>query len=135
MSDNPFSAPAAAQGIKYEDHKGRLFLVEPKKVEEGIATNFGEKEAVRADVTVIDAEGAPAVYIDTLIFPQVLISQTRSLIGQMVLGRLGQGQAKPGQKPPWMLEEASDADTKIGLKYLESRTQVNPFASVSADEL
>lgn len=130
MSDNPFSQPAQAAGIKWEDLQGRLLLIEPKAVETGIQTAFGEKEAVRADVTVIDAPDAPEVYPDALIFPGVLISQTRSLIGKMVLGRLGQGVGKPGQKPPWRLDEATEADIAIGKRYVESRKPKNPFAAV-----
>jgi hypothetical protein len=35
-----------------------------------------------------------------------------------VLGRLEQGTAKPGQKPPWKLANATDSDKDIGRKYL-----------------
>lgn len=128
---NPFTAPATASGITWEDQLGRLLLIEPTAVETGISTTFGEKDAVRADVTVIDADGAPEEYRDALIFPGVLISQTRSLIGQKVLGRLGQGVAKPGQKPPWRLDDPTDADVETGKRYLESRkpANANPFAA------
>jgi hypothetical protein len=37
----------------------------------------------------------------------------------MVLGRLGQGVAKPGQSAPWTLTPASDADKVTAGKYLE----------------
>lgn len=132
MTSNPFANPATATGVQWEDHKGRLLLIEPAAVEHDINTAFGSKEAVRADVTVIDADDAPEVYQDTLIFPSVLIGQTRSLIGQKVLGRLGQGAAKPGQKPPWRLEDPTDADIEVGKKYLASRnTNANPFAAAA----
>lgn len=133
---NPFKAPAEASGIQWEQHKGRLLLIEPKSVETGISTTYGEKEAVRADVTVIDAPDAPEVFADALIFPGVLISQTRSLIGEKVLGRLSQGQAKSGQKPPWRLNDATDDDISIGIRYLDSRKpkSTNPFASASSTE-
>lgn len=132
MSNNPFASPAAASGIQWDDHLGRLLLIEPTAVEHGVQTAFGEKDAVRADITVIDADGAPEEYRDALIFPGVLISQTRSLIGEKVLGRLGQGAAKPGQKPPWRLDDATESDIEIGVKYLESRKPQNPFASASS---
>lgn len=116
-----FSKPAAAAGIQWEDLHGRLLLIEPKQVESGVSTAFGDKDAVRADVTVIDGPNGGEEFADALIFPGVLISQTRSLIGQMVLGRLGQGVAKPGQKPPWRLDEASEDDEKLGQRYVEHR--------------
>lgn len=134
-NSNPFSSPAAASGVTWEDHKGRLLLIEPKAVETGISTTFGEKDAVRADITVIDAPDAPQVFDDALIFPSVLIAQTRSLLGEKVLGRLGQGQAKSGQKPPWRLDDATADDISIGLRYLDSRKpkNANPFASAQAE--
>lgn len=131
---SPFSAPATASGIQWEAHLGRLLLIEPKELEKDIETTFGSKDAVRADITVIDADDAPEVYTDALIFPGVLISQTRSLLGEKVLGRLGQGQAKSGQKPPWRLEDPVEADVDIGVKYLDSREpkSTNPFASADS---
>lgn len=133
---NPFSNPAQASGISWDDCLGRLLLIEPKDVEKDIQTAFGLKDAVRADITVIDAPDAPEEYLDALIFPGVLISQTRPLIGEQVLGRLAQGEAKPGQKPPWKLLEATEDDIAIGLTYLDSRKpkNANPFATASAEK-
>lgn len=118
MTD-PFASPGAASGgLNFEELKGRLLLISPAALESGINTNFGEKEAVRADVVVLDGPDAPDEYTDTLIFPKVLIGQLRGKVGQKVLGRLNQGTAKAGQKPPWLLDEATDADKKIGVAYL-----------------
>jgi hypothetical protein len=118
---NPFKKPASATGIQWAEHKGRLLLVEPHAFETGIMTTLGEKDAVRADVTIIDAPDGPQEYRDTLIFPRALIGQTRSLIGERVLGRLGQGAAKPGQNAPWRIEDPTDADIGLGVSYLDSR--------------
>lgn len=134
MSNNPFSRPASAAGIQWEDYLGKLLLIEPVAFESGVKTSLGERDAVRADVTVIDADGdGPEELKDTLIFPRVLISQTRSLVGEKVLGRLGQGEAKPGQNPPWKLLEATDADIQLGVRYLDSRKPKNnnPFSSAA----
>jgi hypothetical protein len=134
---NPFSNPASASGIQWEGLLGKLLLIEPLSLETGINTSNGVRDAVRADVVVIDAEGdGPEELKDTLIFPRVLISQTRSLIGEKVLGRLAQGEAKPGQNPPWKLLEATEADVEIGVRYLETRKpkNANPFASASKSD-
>lgn len=134
MSGNPFSRPASASGIQWADYKGRLLLVEPKSYETGINTSLGEKDAVRADVTIVDGANGPEEYVDTLIFPRALIAQTRSLVGEKVLGRLGQGSAKPGQNAPWRIDDPSDDDLKIGVAYLEQRTAKNPFAAPAVAE-
>jgi hypothetical protein len=129
MSNNPFSRPASATGIQWNDHKGKLLLVEPKSYETGIATSLGEKDAVRADVTIVDGPSGPEEYVDTLIFPRALIAQTRSLIGEKVLGRLGQGQAKPGQNAPWRIDDPTEADITTGVAFLKHREAKNPFAT------
>ena len=126
---NPFTKPATASGIQWDDLLGRLLLIEPTVVERDVQTSFGPKDAVRADVTVLDGEHGPQEHADVLIFPSVLISQVRSAIGEQVLGRLAQGVAKPGQKPPWRLNDATDDDINAGVAYLKSRTAGNPFTA------
>lgn len=125
MTD-PFGSPASADGIKWEALKGSLLLVAPSSFETDINTVHGPANAVKATVSVLDGDQADEVYIDTLIFPKVLISQTKGSIGGMVLGRLGQGQKKPGQSPPWTLIEAVDADKVVARAYLAKNAEA-PF--------
>jgi hypothetical protein len=124
MSSNPFAAPAPpGEGITWQEHNGVLLLIEPAAYEQTVSTSYGDTDAVRATVTVLDGPKAGEVYEDTLIFPRLLISQTRSKINEKVLGRLGQGQAKPGQSPPWLLQEATEQDVQVGVAYLNQRQQ------------
>lgn len=129
MSDD-FNAPSSADGVKWEDLKGALLLFKVHSVEHAIPTQFGESDAVRADVIVLDGNGenvdANTAYIDTLVFPKVLQSQVKNNIGGMVLGRLGQGQAKPKQSPPWKLEDPTEGDKVVGRAYLAAQTKA-PF--------
>ncbi len=119
---NPFATPAPPSGgLNFESLAGRLLMVSPHALEDGISTSFGDKQAIRADVVVLDGAAAPDVYDDTLIFPKVLIGQLRSKIGQKVIGRLAQGTAKAGQKPPWILAEGSADDIKVGTAYLSGQ--------------
>lgn len=125
---NPFASPGTpGSGIDYAALHKHLLLIEPTSVEKDIKTVYGDKEAVRATVTVLDGPDAGTQHTDTLIFPGLLIGQLRGKIGEKVLGRLAQGNGKPGQKPPWLLTEASEDDIKIGTAYLTGQ-----FAS--ADE-
>ena len=109
-STEEFASPASASGIKWEDHKNALLLFEVKSVETDIKTAFGDTDAVRADVTVLDGANLGTEVRDTLVFPRVLQSQLRPNVGKKVIGRLGQGTAKPGQSAPWMLADPTDAD-------------------------
>lgn len=128
MSD-PFKAPSSASGITWADLKGALLLFKVHGVEAEVNTVHGANPAVRADVIVLDDKSsvdAETAYVDTLVFPKVLQSQIKGSIGGMVLGRLGQGEAKKGQSAPWMLSEATDADKKVGMDYL-AKTSEAPF--------
>lgn len=120
MSED-FAAPASSSGIQFDKIKGSLLVIEPHALETGIPTSFGEKEAVRADVHVLDGDESGETYYDTLIFPRVLITQTKSAIGKKVLGRLGQGVAKSGQQPPWLLQEATAKDQAAAKTWLAAQ--------------
>lgn len=114
-----FSQPSApGSGIKWDDHKGALLLIEPLSHEQGVKTSYGDADAVEANVHVIEGTGAGISYASTLIFPKLLVSQTKGSIGQKILGRLGQGVAKPGQSAPWLLEESSADDIAKAEKWV-----------------
>lgn len=117
-----FAAPAApAAGVQWAEYQGALLIFSVKAIETGISTAYGESDAIRANVAVLDGAGAGEEHEDVLVFPKVLQSQLRSRVGQMVLGRLGQGQGKPGQSPPWMLEAATAADEQVAAQWLAQR--------------
>lgn len=124
MSNDPFATPSApGGGIEWADLTGALLIITAHSLETGVQTAFGEKEAIRADVDVVDGDSYP----DALIFPTLLISQLKKNTGGgKVLGRLGQGQAKPGQKPPWLLLEASEDDKKTALDWLNNQSLNQP---------
>jgi hypothetical protein len=122
MSTNPFAAPSApGSGIKWDDANGCLLLITPIALEQGISTTFGPADAVRADVVILDGPAAGTEHLDTLVFPKILSGQLTRHIGTKVLGRLGQGVAKPGQSAPWVLAEATPTDVELGQRWLASR--------------
>jgi hypothetical protein len=120
MSTNPFARPATATGINYNDLAGCLLLAEPSEVVRDVNTSLGIKDAVRADLHVLDGPN-PRSILDTLIFPNLLRTQLAPRVGERVLGRLGQGVAKPGQNAPWVLTEASEEDIAAGVAWLQGR--------------
>lgn len=114
-----FAQPSAPSGgITWADHNGHLLLIEPESFESGFKTSFGDADVVKATITDIDSGD---VYDDGLIFPKLLVSQTKSQLGAKVLGRLGQGQAKPGQSAPWLLNEANEADITKAEEFVKNR--------------
>ena len=120
MSEFVSAAPPSG-GITWADHKGALLVIEPLSFEAGIGTAFGVADAVKANVHVLTAEGGSEDYEETLVFPKLLASQLKSQIGNKVVGRLSQGQAKPGQSAPWLLEAATEEDLAKARAWLASR--------------
>jgi hypothetical protein len=120
-----FDAPGSATGLDLKEIEGRLLLIKPLAQETGINTSLGEKDAVRADVTVLDGPDAPTEYVDILLFPRVLQGQVKSNIGtgRFNLGRLGKGVAKPGQQAPWKLADPTDADKDVARAHLATKTE------------
>lgn len=126
MPDSPFKDPSTATGLHWPTLRGSLLLFKVVAQERHIATLHGLATAIRGDVTVLDGPLAGTVYTETLVFPRLLQSQLRPRIGSLVLGRLGQGFAKPDQKPPWTLAPATDDDRAIGMDWL-TREVATPF--------
>lgn len=129
MSTDMFSSPASTTGIDWKASLGHLLLVTPLSLEENVNTSLGAKDAVRADITDLDTGD---VYTDVLVFPRVLIGQLRSKIGGKVLGRLGQGTAKPGQSAPWLLQDFTPDDAKKASDYIAKQAQP-AFTAASSD--
>lgn len=141
MSQSPFATPAdPSERIDYNEVVGNLLLIKPTYLEDHIPnvnTKPGEKSpAVRADVSILDGPQAGRELADVLIFPKVLQSQLRSRVGQLVLGRLGKGEAKAGQSAPWKLNAASPDDERTAEAHLSNRSTpaTTPPAGGRTDE-
>jgi hypothetical protein len=115
-----FNDPSSSDLLPLDDLLGKLLLFTVYEETDPINTVHGPQTAVRADVAVLDGPKAGDKYEDALIFPRVLKSQLRrSAGGMMVLGRLGQGNKKPGQNPPWTLNAATDADKVLAQQFVD----------------
>lgn len=129
-----FADPASPSSVDYQELKGSLLMFEVIGLEDHIPTSVskpGEKStAVRVNLTVLDGSQAGTRADDSLVFPKVLQGQLRSRVGQLVLGRLTQGQAKPGQSAPWKLDPATEADKAKAEQFLaQSKPRVSSAAS------
>lgn len=124
-----FSKPASNAGITWADHLGQLVLIEPTGFEEQVQTAYDPTDAVRGTITFIT--DPVEVVEDILIFPRALVQQTRSKIGEKVLGRLGQKETKSGNKA-WVLEEASEEDIAAATAYVNARVGITGPASAEA---
>lgn len=128
-------------GIEWTSLAGRLLLFSVHSIENGINTSFGVKDAVRADVVVLDGPNKGELFNNTLVFPGVLIGQLKTKVGKQVLGRLGYGQAKAGQRPPWKLEAATDSEKAAAVAFRANQISApaaagrqDPWAAPSAGQ-
>lgn len=122
MSEDLFDGPGSADMFKPTDHNGRLLLIKPKQVLAAVPTkDYGEREAIEADIHILDGPTAGTVLRSGRIFGLVMIEQLKDNAGtgRFNLGRLGQGEATKGN-PPWKLFDPTDADKDLARRYLAS---------------
>lgn len=105
-----FSAPVVNEGIKVADLNGHLLIVTPIEYKTGINTVNGVTDAIEVKAVDLDTNEE---HLSLLWFNVALINALKPLIGHQVLGRIGQGAAKPGKNPPWLLIDATGDATAV----------------------
>ncbi len=154
MNDDPFgtpeedpftTAPQVSSYPKMDDLRGRLLLVKPSKLEEGLLSSFSKpgkpqyQDRITADVYVVDG-GSPEGFDDETEFLDMYFSQDRLVKqlkrsiagGRMILGRLET--FKPGTKAeagnPWGFQEPTEDDKTRAREFWKARSvpvKANPF--------
>jgi hypothetical protein len=104
-----FSAPSSnSESVKVADLNGHLLILEAIEYKTGIPTVHGDADAI--EVRINDLETGHT-HESVLFFNVALKNALKTKIGQKVLARIGQGQAKAGKSAPWILIDATgDAD-------------------------
>lgn len=106
-----FTAPVSnTEGVKVADLNGHLLIVTPIEYKTGINTVNGVAEAIEVHVVDLDTNEE---HHSLLWFNVALRNALKPLIGNKVLGRIGQGAAKPGKNAPWILLDATSDATAI----------------------
>lgn len=131
MSRDEFDSASAYVAIK--DLLDELVLFSPSEYVEEVSTDFGTKDAVLTDLVVLTQGGTE--YTDAMIFQGSLIGQLKRRVpqlnpvtgqitreGRKLLGRIGKGEAKKGQNPPYILLDPSEDDKQMARDYLAGRT-------------
>ena len=128
-----FQRPATqVEGDKFEPKNyfnpqtgsGALLLIYATEFKAQVKTTNGLTDMVQADIVILDApgpDGQPTVLHNSGLFSVALVNQTKNAVGgSPVLGRLSQGQAKPGQSAPWLLADPTDADCAQAQQYINT---------------
>ena len=123
-----FTGPSAGSEVKITDFVEHLLLVTPTEYRTEVPTVYGIKDAVVADIVVLDADGGPQSHASLYLFQGRLIGQTKTKVGSgMILGRLGRDSTpKPGQEAAFSLSEPTEEDKQLARDYLAK--QADPFA-------
>ena len=106
------------------EHNGNLLIFFPTEVRRGIKTTNGDADAVACS-RVVNLDTGRVLH-NTLIFGTALVPN----IGPgapdgVVLGRLGQGEGKPGQSKPWILLPHDEAELRRCQDWLAQDAQGN----------
>jgi hypothetical protein len=121
-----FQQPSQGDQFKAAELVGSLVLIYVLELREDVTTSFGPADAIAADIHVLQGPGAGDSYKNTLIFQKALIGSLRGAIGgDPVLGRVGQGTAKPGQSAPYILHPYTDADAAVATAWIQANQK--PF--------
>lgn len=99
-----FVSPASGDMWKPADAVGHLLIIDVHGIGQEVETAYAKIEPVRATVHDVDNQSTTE---DALIFTGSLIGALTPRVGSKVLARLGQGTAKPGKNPPYVLLDAS----------------------------
>jgi hypothetical protein len=106
-----FTAPSQnSEGVKVADLNGHLLIVTPLEYKTGINTVNGIAEAIEVNIVDLDTNEE---HNSILFFNVALRSALKPNIGNKVLGRIGQGTAKPGKNAPWILLDATSDATAV----------------------
>ena len=112
-----------------KEHIGDLVaFVEGKR--DTVDTVYGENEVtICRYVVVLDGDDEGLVYDDPIVFGN-LGRAAYNPEDKIVLGRVGVGQAKKGQNPPYILEPATDEDKAIAGAWFDQNAAINSVGAV-----
>lgn len=112
------------------EHNGMLLLFFPTEFKSQVPTVNGATDAVGTKIVNLDNG---VVLNDTMVFGSALVPQLKGAVAEqgMVLGRLGQGQAKGGNNPPWLLAPHEAQDVAKAEAYLAANPR-NQFGNGQA---
>lgn len=107
-NEDEWGLAASATGPDYKELLGKLLVFKPTEFNKDVRTENGVKNALTADVYVIDekAKKVTTHLRQTMIFPAVLVSQLKTSLGKFVPGRLQQGKVKTDADGKPMLDDS-----------------------------
>jgi hypothetical protein len=108
-----FSQPDSGEMVKLADFPGHLVVITVRGHETGIITRFtrpGETDEI-VKITLIEVDGPqPGTIHEGALFGAVVYRLIPEAGRDPIIARIGQGQAKGGNNPPWALLPFNEQD-------------------------
>jgi hypothetical protein len=119
-------------GWQKADHLDHLHVFLGDLTEREVETSYGD--AVAAHVDHVMCVQCLEEWDDQLVFGAALVPRlTGDLDAEVIVGRLGQGLAKPGRSAPWTLDDPTDADLEAAEAFVEKYVHRLPSGAVVID--
>lgn len=118
MTDFNRPAPGGDYGENFNNEAalGHLLIITAHKEEDVPTKDYGVKAAIRCDIIDVDSGEE---FADQLMFGTVIVPALRPYVGgSKVLCRLGKGEKRGGNNPPWVLNDYTEDDKNRALAYL-----------------
>jgi hypothetical protein len=109
------------EGLRVADQIGQLILFIGITLEENFQTQYGVSNVARVQLAIpLTGDDAGEVYTDSLIFGAVLVPRLVEFLPDrnIMLGRIEQGDAKPGQSAPYLLARPTEDEETSSNKWL-----------------
>lgn len=113
-----FNNGASAGGEKLTDYAGQPLLIRPLRFESGFNTSNGPADIIEAEWIVLDPSAGAEVH-SGLVFGKALVPGLHRYLespNPLTLGVIGQGNAKPGQSAPWILQPLDDSYQELAIQ-------------------
>lgn len=122
---DPFSLPSGGgSDVKLTDYVGELVLVKPTEFLPDFGTAYGPTDTIRCDASFLTGERQGETEEDILVFQRPLVRALKKVLegaNPFLLGRLGKGNAKPGQSAPYIFEIPDEDDIVLAQQFLAAQ--------------
>lgn len=109
--------PNASFEFGLADHVGSLAFFVVGGLETDVSTSFGDRDAVRCSLVLIDGPEAGKEFEDILLFNSRIVSRLRNVAGTIRLHRITYAEAKGGNNKPVEIVDATDADNELARSW------------------
>lgn len=111
------TAPPASFEFGLADHVGSLAFFVIGGLERDVSTSFGDRDAIRCSLVLLDGPEGGKEFEDILLFNSRIVSRFRNVAGTIRLHRITYAEAKGGNNKPVEIVDATEADNQLAASW------------------